>query len=276
MGQGAHTVLAQIAAEPLDIPVTSVNVTAPDTQYTTYDQTTSSSRTTRAMGGAVTHAVSAVRARLLELAGDLLEVAPDDLVLQDGAVVLRGAPATRVSIQDVLYRTRTGSISGDGEIKTVGGLDADTGQGIASDHWHQGAAGAEVEVDLGTGKVYVKHLHTIAYAGRVVNPKMARLQMHGSMFFGMGHALYEELVFEDGVLTNPNLSDYSIVTMGDVPAVLEVEFLEDEREATIHGLGETVLPPVIAAIGNAVSAAIGARVTRLPITPERVLEAMSV
>ncbi|WP_209305338.1 xanthine dehydrogenase family protein molybdopterin-binding subunit [Blastococcus sp. CT_GayMR20] len=275
MGQGAHTVLAQIAAEPLGIPVTSVHVTAPDTQYTPYDQTTSSSRTTRAMGGAVTHAVSAVRDRLLALAGDLLEVAADDLVLEDGDVVLRGAPATRVSIQDVLYRTRTGSISGDGEIKTVGGLDAETGQGIASDHWHQGAAGAEVEVDLGTGKVYVKHLHAIAYAGRVVNPKMARLQMHGSMFFGMGHALYEELVFEDGILTNPNLSDYSLLAMGDVPEVLEVEFLEDEHETTIHGLGETVLPPVIAAIGNAVSAAIGARVTRLPITPERVLEAMN-
>jgi CO/xanthine dehydrogenase Mo-binding subunit len=273
MGQGAHTVLAQLAAEPLGLPVGAVNVTAPDTQYTPYDQTTSSSRTTRAMGGAVTHAARTVRERLLLLAGDLLEVDPHDLVIEDGAVALRGAPDTRVSIADVMYRTRTGSISGDGEIKTVGGLDPETGQGIASDHWHQGAAGAEVEVDLGTGKVYVTHLHTIAYAGRVVNPKLARLQMHGSMFFGMGHALYEEMVFDDGILTNPNLSDYSIVSMGDVPPVIEVEFLEDDGEAHLHGLGETTLPPVIAAIGNAVRAAIGAPVTRLPITPERVLEA---
>jgi CO/xanthine dehydrogenase Mo-binding subunit len=208
------------------------------------------------------------------LAGDLLEVAPEDLELEAGEVVLRGAPATRVAIKDVLYRTRTGSISGDGEIKTSGGLDGETGQGIASDHWHQGAAGAEVEVDLGTGKVYVRHLHAIAYAGRVINPKLAKLQMHGSMLFGLGHALYEELVFEDGVLTNPNLSDYSLVAMGDVPDVLEMELLEDEGEAHIHGLGETVLPPVIAAIGNAVSAAIGAPVRRIPLTPERVLEAM--
>lgn len=275
MGQGAHTVLGQLAADPLGIPVSSVNVTAPDTQYTPYDHTTSSSRTTRAMGGAVTHAAHAVRGKLLGLAGELLEVAPTDLVLGNGGVSLRGAPATRLSIQDVLYRTRTGSIIGDGEIKTAGGLDPETGQGVASDHWHQGAVGAEVEVDLGTGKVYVKHLHAIAYAGRVVNPKLARLQMHGSMFFGIGHALYEELVFEDGILTNPNLSDYSLVAMGDVPERLEVEFLEDEGSAHIHGLGETVLPPVIAAIGNAVSAAIGARVTCLPITPERVLQARS-
>lgn len=275
MGQGAHTVLAQIAAEPLGLPVSAVNVTAPDTQYTPYDQTTSSSRTTRAMGGAVTHAARMVRARLLDLAGEVLEAAPQDLTLEGGDVVLKGAPGTRLSIEDVLYRTRTGSISGDGEIKTAGGLDGETGQGVASDHWHQGASAAEVEVDLGTGKVYVKHLHAIAYAGRVVNPKMARLQMHGSMFFGMGHALYEELVFEDGILTNPNLSDYSLLAVGDVPDRLEVEFLEDEGEAHIHGLGETALPPVIAAIGNAVSAAIGARVRTLPITPERVLGAIS-
>lgn len=273
MGQGAHTVLGQLAADRLGLPMRAVNVVAPDTQYTPYDQTTSSSRTTRAMGGAVTHAANVVRAKLLKLAGDVLEVAPEDLILSKGEISVRGAPTTSLSIQEVLYRTLTGSITGDGEIKTVGGLDPETGQGIASDHWHQGAVGVEAEVDLGTGKVYLRHLYAIAYAGRVVNPKLARLQMHGSVFFGIGHALYEELVFEDGILTNPNLSDYSLVAMGDVPQKLEVELLEDEGSAHIHGLGETVLPPVIAAIGNAVSAAIGARVRCLPMTPERVLAA---
>jgi CO/xanthine dehydrogenase Mo-binding subunit len=275
MGQGAHTVLAQLAADSLGIAYSAVNVTAPDTQYTPYDQTTSSSRTSRAMGGAVVQAVHQVRAKLLDLAGELLEVAPGDLELVAGEISVKGAPDTLVTIPEVFWQTRTGSISGEGEVRTVGGLDPETGQGIASDHWHQGAAGAVVEVDLGTGKVYVKHLHAIAYAGRVLNPKLAELQMHGSMFFGIGHALYEELVFEDGVLTNPNLSDYSLLAMGDVPERLEIELLEDEGAAHIHGLGETVLPPVIAAIGNAVSAAIGGRVTCLPITPERVLRARS-
>jgi CO/xanthine dehydrogenase Mo-binding subunit len=273
MGQGAHTVLAQLAAEPLGLPMSAVNVTAPDTQYTPYDQTTSSSRTTRAMGGAIAQAVGTIRGKLLALAGELLEAAPEDLVLSDGRVAVKGAPETAIEIRDVFWRTRTGSLSGDGEVKTAGGLDPETGQGIASDHWHQGAASAEVEVDLGTGKVYVKHLHVIAYAGYVVNPKLARMQMHGSVLFGLGHTLYEELVYEDGVLTNPNLSDYSIAAMDDLPETLEIEFLEDEVRSHIHGLGETVLPPVIAAIGNAVNSAIGGRVTRLPITPERVLEA---
>ncbi|HEX8869711.1 MAG TPA: molybdopterin cofactor-binding domain-containing protein, partial [Lentzea sp.] len=273
MGQGAQTVLAQLAAGRLGVPLSAVNVTTPDTDYTPYDQTTSSSRTTRAMGGALMQAADVIRGKLLVLAGQLLGTDPANLVLDDGTIRVQDDSATALSIQDVFWRTRTGSISGDGEVITSGGLDAETGQGVASDHWHQGAAGAEVEVDLGTGKVYLKHLHVIAYAGYVVNPKLARMQMHGSALFGIGHTLYEELVYEDGVLTNPNLSDYSIASMDDLPEVLEVEFLEDEGRTHIHGLGETVLPPVIAAIGNAVSAAVGGRVTALPITPERVLRA---
>lgn len=273
MGQGAHTVLAQLAAQPLGLPLGAVHVAQPDTRYTPYDQTTSSSRTTRAMGGALTSAAGVIRGKLLDLAADVLEVAPTDLVLDDGGVVVAGAPGTRISIPDLMWRTRTGSLSADGEVITSGGLDPETGQGVASDHWHQGAAGAEVEVDLGTGKVYVKHLHSIAYAGRVVNPKLARLQLHGSAVFGISHALHEELVYDEGVLTNPNLSEYAITAMGDMPERLEVEFLEDDGEGQIHGLGETTLPPVIAAIGNAVRAALGAPVHTLPITPERVLAA---
>jgi CO/xanthine dehydrogenase Mo-binding subunit len=274
MGQGAHTVLAQLAADALGVPVGCVNVAAPDTQYTPYDQTTSSSRATRAMGGAVTKAARVVRAKVLELAGELLEVPVSDLVFDNAQLTVRGVPGSGLSVQEVFWRTRTGSISGDGDVITAGGLDPETGQGVASDHWHQGAAGAEVEVDLDTGKVYVKHLYVVAHAGRVVNPKLARLQMHGSAIFGMSHALHEELIYEDGILTNPNLSEYSITAMGDMPERLEIELLEDPGEAAIHGLGETVLPPVIAAIGNAVKAATGRRVTRLPITPERVLDAL--
>ncbi len=274
MGQGAHTVLAQMAADPLGLPISAVRVTAPDTRYTPYDQTSSSSRTTRAVGGSVVQAASAVRGKLLDLAGELMEVDPADLVLAEGHVRVRGNPATSLSIPEVFWRARAGSISGDGAVRTGGGLDPETGQGVASDHWHQGAAAAVVEVDLGTGKVYVRHLYAVAHAGRVINPKLARLQMHGSVLFALGQVLYEELVYEDGILTNPNLSDYAVLPMGDLPERLDVELLEDAGdEAEVHGLGETCLPPVLAAVGNAVTAAIGARVRAMPITPERVLSA---
>jgi CO/xanthine dehydrogenase Mo-binding subunit len=275
MGQGAHTVLAQLAADALGVPVAAVNVTAPDTQYTPYDQTTSSSRTTRAMGGAVTGAARQVRGRVLELAGELLEASPDDLELTEGVINVRGDEQAGLSITEVFRHSRSGSLHGEGAVVTQGGLDPETGQGVASDYWLQGAASAEVEVDLATGKVYLPHVYAVAYAGRVVNPKLARLQMHGSVIFGISHALYEELAFDNGVPINPNLAEYQITAMGDMPERLEVELLEDPGETRIHGLGETVLPPVIAAISNAVHSAIGRQMRWLPMTPERVLNALS-
>ncbi|MCW2738773.1 xanthine dehydrogenase family protein molybdopterin-binding subunit [Nocardioides sp.] len=273
MGQGAHTVLAQIAAQELEVDIEHVSVSAPDTAYTPYDQTTSSSRTTRAMGGAVSKAAAEVRERLLERAADMFDVSADKLVLNEGKVEIRDVLDSGISIPDVLAESRTGSIVGQGEVITAGGLDPETGQGLASDHWHQGSASVVLDVDLATGKIYLRSLYAAALAGRVINPKLAKLQMHGSMIFGIGHALYEELIFEDGQLTNPNMSDYAITSMGDLPK-LEVGLLEESGAATIHGLGETTLPPVIAAIGNAVARATGARVRRLPITPERVIEAL--
>ena len=274
MGQGAHTVLAQLAADALGVPVTAVNVAAPDTQYTPYDQTTSSSRTTRAMGSSVTTAARQVRAKLLDLAGELLEASPGDLEFIDGVISVRGDTQASLSIPEVFLRSRCGSLHGEGAVITAGGLDPETGQGVASDHWLQGAAGAEVEVDPVTGKIYVTHVYAVAYAGRVVNPKLARLQMHGSVIFGMSHALHEELVFSDGVPVNPNLAEYPIMAMGDMPERLEVELLEDPGEACVHGLGETVLPPVIAAICNAVHSATGRQIRQLPLTPERMLNAL--
>jgi len=168
-------------------------------------------------------------------------------------------------------RERGGS-RGYGEIANEGGLDPDTGQGIASTHWHHGAASAEVRVDEETGKVDVERLHAAIYAGRVVNRPGAELQNEGSMIMGLGTALFEQVVFRDGQVVNANLSDYAIPSAADMPASLTQELLEREG-AEIHGLGETALPPVPAAIANAV-ASLGIQVTTLPLTPETVLEAI--
>ena len=160
---------------------------------------------------------------------------------------------------------------GYGEVEIPGGLDPDSGQGVASWHWHQGAAAAEVRVDEETGKVEVVDLHASIYAGRVVNRPGAELQNEGAMIMGLGTALYEAIAFDGGQVTNANLSDYEIPSFADVP-----DFTHDliEREgADVHGLGETALPPVPAAIGNAL-ASLGVDVTELPITAEAVLRAL--
>lgn len=160
---------------------------------------------------------------------------------------------------------------GIGEFRNHGGLDPDTGQGIASSHWHQGACAARVEVDEETGRVRVRDLRTAVYAGTVVNPPGAELQNIGAMTMGLGGALLESVAFADGQVTNANLSDYEIPAITDLPPL--AQHLIERPGAEVHGLGETAVPPVPAAIGNALGS-LGIHVNELPITSEAVLDAV--
>lgn len=274
MGQGLKTALAIIAAEHLGIDIGRVTVATPDTDTTPYDQVTGSSRSTYMMGGALELALDEIRDRVLELAGQQLEISPGDLELRAGAVHVRGVPGRSVTIADVVSRSRAGSVTGRGHAQTSGGLDPETGQGIASVHWHQAAGAAEVEVDLDTGKVEVLRYRAAVYAGRIINPVQCELQSEGNVAFGIGQALFEEMIFDGGQLQNGNLGDYMIAYPKDMPPDLEVAVLEDRNRNEIHGIGETGLPPVAPAIGNAVYRATGVRITDLPITPEKVLRAL--
>jgi CO/xanthine dehydrogenase Mo-binding subunit len=167
-----------------------------------------------------------------------------------------------------------GGERGYGEVRDEGGLDPDTGQGIASTHWHQGAAAAHVTVDEETGRMTIEHLHGVAYAGRVVDREGAELQNEGALTMGLGTALFEAVEFDDGQVANANLSDYNVPGIGDLPRRFTHELIEREG-AEAHGLGETVLPPVPAAIGNALHS-LGIDVHELPMSPERVLAAIDV
>ena len=161
---------------------------------------------------------------------------------------------------------------GYGEVRNDGGLDPDTGQGTASTHWHQGAASAQVTVDEETGRLTIEHVHGVAYAGCVVNREGAELQNEGALTMGLGTALFEAIDFADGQVANANLSDYNVPAIGDLPTRFTHELIEREG-AEVHGLGETVLPPVPAAIGNALYS-LGLDVCELPISSERVLAAV--
>jgi CO/xanthine dehydrogenase Mo-binding subunit len=176
--------------------------------------------------------------------------------------------ALKVAVADLKENGKRGY----GEVVDEGGLDPDTGQGVASSHWHQGAAATEVEVDEETGKFSVVRLHAPIYASRVINRPAAELQNEGSMIMGLGTALFESNEFAEGQITNANLSDYNIPAMGDMPDTLSHELVEREG-GEVQGLGETALPPVPPAIGNALYS-LGIHVTELPISPERVLDAV--
>ena len=177
----------------------------------------------------------------------------------------------RALVEAVADLERNGGERGYGEVVNDGGLDPDTGQGIASTHWHQGAAAAHVLVDEETGEVSVERLHAAVYAGRVVDRKGAELQNEGSMIMGLGTALFEQVDQAEGQLTGTNLSDYNVPAIRDLPGRFTHQLIESEG-AEAHGLGETALPPVPAAIGNALGS-LGLELTELPMTAERVLTA---
>lgn len=270
MGQGLQTALAFIAAEQLGVPPTSVSVSTVDTDATPYDQQTSSSRSTHAMGTAVIAAMGDIRSQLFELASAQLEVDAADLEITDGHLRVRGAPDRALTVAEVVRRSRRGNLLANGVFQSQGGLDPETGQGIGSVHWHQAAGAAEVEVDLETGKVQILRYHAAVYAGRVINPVQAELQTEGSVAFGLGQALFEEMQYDGGQLQNANLGDYMVASMQDLPPV-GLSILEHPHRTEIHGIGETSLPPVMAAVGNAVFRATGVRIHDLPITPEKLL-----
>jgi CO/xanthine dehydrogenase Mo-binding subunit len=262
IGQGATAVLSQLAAEALGADPRLVGTAAIDTDVTPFDTRTTSSRSTHMMAAALGAAALSLR----QAVADELEAAPDDLrFTPDGGVEVVGTPATRRAL-DELPR-----LEGQAEHAIGGGLDPDTGQGIASAHWHQGAGAVRVAVDEETGVVEIVDIAASVYAGRVVDASRAALQNDGSVVMGIGAALYESIQFSDGYITNANMGDYQVPAFRDIPA-----FSAELRESAggeIHGLGETALPLIPPALGNALQS-LGLRQTEMPIHPERVLEAL--
>ncbi len=292
MGQGAHTALAQIAADTLGLPIQAVRLVGPDTDLTPFDSTTSASRSTNMMGNAIIDAGEKLKNRLMELAAVLFHVPANQLIFEDGCVksgyvssdsarsrradsagsitaapvLARGEEILRLSGLDVLDET--------GEYSTALKMDPETGQGVSTPHWHQGAGAVDVEVDVETGRVTILRYSAASFAGRVVNPRMAKLQNDGNVIFGLGPTLLEEIVFDGGQATNANLSDYMIPSIRDIPLELISTCIESDA-GEFHGIGEMTLPPVAPAVAGAIEDAVGVRIRDLPITAEKVLRALS-
>lgn len=282
IGQGSMSVLAQIVAESLSMPVERVTVSFPDTDVTPFDQSTLSSRTTFSVGRAATDAAHAVRQQLLELAAGQLEAAADDLEIVGGSVFVRGSKAEARTFAQLIrahFGSPAGSLFGHSVFQTRGGLDTLTGKGKASATWFFSAAAAEVEVDLETGKVTVVRIATAADVGRAINPAQCHLQNEGSMLTALGGALFEEIAFDGGQPVNATFLDYGLPSFEDAPLAFRSILLETpslDGPFGARGVGESVISPVPPAIANAIADALGgARVRSLPLSPERVLEAIA-
>jgi CO/xanthine dehydrogenase Mo-binding subunit len=145
-------------------------------------------------------------------------------------------------------------------------------------YWEGSVGAAEVAVDLETGEIELLRYVTVADAGRVINPITAHGQEEGGAAMGIGHALFEACVFEDGSFRNPSLIDYRVPSIDDVPADLESRFLErgdGPGPYGAKGVGESSIITVAPAIANAVAAATGRRIRDLPLTPWNVWAAVA-
>ena len=278
MGQGALTSLAQIVGDELGLPFEKVSVSLPDTDITPYDKSTSSSRTTFHMGQAAQKAAREIRNQLLEVGAKKLEARIEDLEIREGAVSVRGVPDKRLSITDIFkarFGSSVGSIFGGYCFKSEGGLNPKTGKGKAAAFWFFSACGAEVEVDIETGKVRVLNIVTAVDVGKAVHPKQCGLQNEGSMLSGMGSALFEEMLYDSGQPINSNFLEYMLPSMEDHPLEFHsvlVETPHPEGPFGAKGMGEAALPPVAPAIGNAIANALGGiRIRDLPIKPDKII-----
>jgi xanthine dehydrogenase YagR molybdenum-binding subunit len=270
LGTGARTILAQIAAESLGARLADVRVVLGDTERTPYTGPSWGSMTTASVGPAVRAAAEDARRQLVEAASEVLEVPASQLTARDGTIVSDDGGAS------ITFRSLCNKL---GDVMIIGrGARGPNpaGVGLAS----FGAQFAEVEVDPDTGVVRVLRIVAVHDAGRIINPTLAESQVEGGVIQGLGYALFEERVLDSssGRPLNANMHDYKIPTMGDVPRI-EVALL-DVADATANhtgarGLAEPPIIPTAPAIANAVANALGVEVTELPLTPWRVLAAIS-
>ena len=256
-----------------------------DTLVTPYDWATDASRTTYNTGNAILRACKEVKDRLLEIGGMMLEADPKDLDVDTGEVYVKSAPDRRASYHDVvmfgLY-VDGGVVLGKGSHFDPPKFDPPKDvklEGVSFPPFPAyifGTQVAEVEVDTETGRVEIIALHSAHDVGKAISPAGCEGQIEGAASIGLGWLLSEEIVFENGVVTNPTWLDYKLPTTLDMPPVhpLLVEEPDETGPFGAKGIGEPALVPTPAAVANAICDAIGVRMTDMPFTPDRVLAAM--
>ncbi len=279
MGQGMHTVLAQIVAEELGLPYEAVRPVASDTHMVPDSGPTVASRTTVMSGNALREAAAPIRRTLQEVAASLLGVDdPTTVRLENGKAF--AADGRTVGYGDVLHRCfleRRHLASSGLAVSPETSWDPETGAGEAYITYAFAANVVEVEVDVETGEVEVLRVHAAHDIGRAINPTGVEGQIEGGSAQGLGYALLEEVLHDaQGRMVNHRFSTYLIPTARDVPPI-HAHIVEHPTEVGPYGakgFGEQPLMGIAPAVANAVFHATGVRVREIPITPERLWRAL--
>jgi len=276
IGQGSSTVFAQIVAETLNLPLNVVDIISGDTAITPDSGVTSATRHTFVTGKAAKMAAEELEKKILGAVGQLYSKQECSFVCQDEDLRVRygdtDLPASDFYRECNVYGIQLvgeGTYSPPTEV-----LNGTSGQGAPYATYAFGTQVAEVEIDTLTGVVKVIDLGAVHDVGKAINPVMAEGQIEGGCVMGIGFALYEDY---DYAKIKRAFADYIIPTSMDVPELksILVEDAEPEGPYGAKGLGEPPVVATAAAIGNAVADALGVRIFSLPITPEKILEAIN-
>jgi CO/xanthine dehydrogenase Mo-binding subunit len=281
IGQGSETVLAMIVAETLGIPLARVEVVNSDTTVKPWDVGAHASRTTFIAGNAARLAAKKLGDQLLAMAAEQLDEPAARLTLAEGAVFVTAEPQRRLPYERV---ARAGHYRDAGRTLVAEAfydpptsmLDKDL-HGNVSAAYGFAAQAVLLDVEEATGRIEVLKIASAHDVGRALNPLAAEGQIHGGIHMGLGYALTEHLVVENGQVLSATFMDYALVKADEMPAIAVrlIESIDAEGPFGAKGLGESGVIPVSAAVANAVKDAIGVRFTELPITPARVHAAMT-
>ncbi len=280
IGQGSNLTMAQIAAEEIGVELDQIDVVVADTDTAPYDGGAISSRLTFFLGNAVRAAAADARSQLLATAAEMLEVASDDLDVHGGRASVIGVPDRSLAFREIVLYSHMrggGPIIGRGSYvdRDVVPMDPQTGQSSrAATDFTYGAQAVEIEVDPRTGQVTILRVVSAHDCGFAINPLAVEGQIEGGLSMGLGFALMEEVLSEDGRVLNPSMGEYKIPTIADMPPLTSIiveGFPHPDGPFGAKGVGEASIIGIAAAIGNALSDATGRRFTELPLSPERVL-----
>jgi CO/xanthine dehydrogenase Mo-binding subunit len=312
MGQGFDVALTLASAEALGVTPDRVSIVSGDTATCPWDVGTHASRGAFTSCNAAIMAAEKARKKIFDLSADIFMVRvqsemnkrkkedpdfeipdlnyerifdPSELDLKENYVFLKEEPHNpllRVRLDDIL---RSAHHREQGSMVVVEAFydppnqmsDPRTGRGNISSTYVFGAQGAEVEVDLETGKVKILKYAAAHDVGKVISKQAVKGQIYGGIAQGLGYALSEEYKTRDGRNLNPNFLDYKIFSAPDMDFPIHIECIEtndEEGPFGAKGVGEPGLVPTAPAIGNAIYDATGIRITDLPITPEKILAAL--
>jgi len=284
LGGGRSTIFAQIAAEELGIGIADIEVLPfVDSEVSPFCLGASGSRITTLGGNAVRMAAKDAREQLVRHAADKLAVNADDLEIRNGEFYAKGSPEKIGNVQEVAYDTvlrklRGVPITGRGEYTVPDYVVVpDANQyGNLSIGYPFSTQVAEVSVDRETGKVDVLNVWVVQDVGKALNPKMCEGQIEGGVVQGIGYALREEYLWNEGRVLNPSFTDYKVPIFVDIPKIHSfwVETNEPGGPFGAKSIGEAASNPTAAAIANAVYDAVRVRIKDLPITPAKILAAL--